>query len=408
MLAVSEFNEIDRLDNLQDLWKSLWERTRDRSFFQTLDWLKGYWRHFGVDSKLRVLMVSVGGRPIGFVPLVVKTMVTPMGSMRVLTDPLDEWGSFYRPIGPHPAATLKAAVDYLRTSTRDWDVIDLRHIDADGSDRGRMLNALRSNRMTVKSSVESAVPVINVDGDFEDYIERQSDQRRHGIKTAERRLADRGKLTYRRFRTNADLRRDESASWTILSELGRLTSATQRCAGALGVERHLVVHFDCLRELHDSAAAAGLVDLNLLYLNDEPVAGAYGYQCDGLVEIVHTASRGRLASVANNVLMARMLRDSFERQDRRLVFNTATSSLAEGWLTSAVNSHRYTHFAPLAPRAQLLRANCSLRAWLGDDAPVFSRETSSSVDSEKAPVAEQDDEQPQSEPRQLRIFSASV
>ncbi len=414
VLAVSEYNEIARLDSLRRLWRSLWERTRDRSFFQSLEWLETYWRHFGVDSKLRVLMVSVGGRPIGIVPLVVKTTMTPLGTMRVLTDPLDDWGTFYRSIGPHPAITLKAAVEYLRTSRRDWDVIDLRHIDANGADNGRLRNALRSSRMSVQSSVDYALPVIEIEGTFNEYLSRLTSDEERVLHDSERVLSASGRVSYRRFRPTPSVRHDDAFGRMMLDDFEKLTISGRGCPARLGVERQLIVHFDCLRELHDVASSAGVTDLNLLYLDETPVAGIYGYHCAGATEVVQAVGVDCVMPEAGSVLVSRMLRDSFERQDRRLLFNTATSALADRFHASGVPSHRYTHFAATAPRAQLLRARCSLRSWLGEDsraldarsAPATKRSEpiGTTVDAETEPPALQTDD----EPHRLRIYPASV
>lgn len=368
MIAVSEYNDISRLDPLRRLWRSLWERTRERSFFQSLEWLEGYWRHFGSDATLRVLMVSVGGRPIGIVPLVVKTTTTPLGTVRVLTDPLEDWGTFFRPVGPHPAATLKAAFDHLRKSPRDWDVINLRHVDADGADNGRTRNALQSGGMTVQTSIERTLPAITV----EQYV----------MSGSERLLDQPGRLAFRRYRPSMRSFRNDRHGWAMLDDFTQLSSAAVDARSAFGVERHLVVHFDCLRDVHEAALEAGVVDLSLIYRDGDPVAGVYGYQCDGLVELVQAVANEHALPETERVLMSRMLEDSVERGDRRLLFNAATSSLAEGWSTTPVRSHRYTHFAATGPKAQLLRMNCRLRSWFGEGLPTFAGHAS-----QAAPIA---------------------
>ena len=114
MAEVTEIRSIDDLDSYQLVWQSLLLKTRDATFFQSLDWLKVYWRHFGEDKQLRVLIISSAGETIGIVPLVVVTEPTRVGPVRFLTYPLHDWGSFYGPIGPNPTASLMAAMRHLR------------------------------------------------------------------------------------------------------------------------------------------------------------------------------------------------------------------------------------------------------------------------------------------------------
>ena len=107
MTTIEEINDPVRLADLRPLWNHLLGETPGATFFQSCDWLECYWRHYGPGQRLRVLVVRDGQRPLGILPLVVRTERTRVGSVRVLTYPLHDWGTFYGPIGPEPAATLK-------------------------------------------------------------------------------------------------------------------------------------------------------------------------------------------------------------------------------------------------------------------------------------------------------------
>ncbi len=142
MPQVEEINQLDDLLRLRLIWNALLHKTPGATFFQSLDWLQVYWRHFAARQRLRVLLVISAGEPIGLLPLVVKREATRIGRLRTLTWPLDGWGTFYGPIGPNPAATLMAGMKHIRQTRRDWDLIDLRWLHPD-HDRGRAANALR-------------------------------------------------------------------------------------------------------------------------------------------------------------------------------------------------------------------------------------------------------------------------
>ena len=95
MTDVQEIRSIDELGEIRSLWQSLLAETPGASFFQSLDWLEVYWKHFGADQKLRVLVATEAGQPVGIVPLVVHPEATKVGRLRFLTYPLDFWGSFF-------------------------------------------------------------------------------------------------------------------------------------------------------------------------------------------------------------------------------------------------------------------------------------------------------------------------
>src|SRR5688500_3301788 len=103
---IREISDPSELESLRLAWKSLLANTREAEFLQSLDWLQVYCEHFGAKEQLRVLAVSHAGQTLGILPLVVAREPTRMGSLRVLTYPVREWGPFYGPIGPNPTATL--------------------------------------------------------------------------------------------------------------------------------------------------------------------------------------------------------------------------------------------------------------------------------------------------------------
>ena len=114
MPRVSEINHIDQLAQFRPEWQELLRQTPAASFFQSLEWLEVYWRHFGQRQKLRVLVHFADDRPRGILPLVVERGRSKVGPVRTLTFPLHEWGSFYGPIGPEPEQTLTAGLEHIR------------------------------------------------------------------------------------------------------------------------------------------------------------------------------------------------------------------------------------------------------------------------------------------------------
>ena len=62
MFRVEEINSIDQLAGLRLNWQWLLGQTRGATFFQSLDWLEVYWKHFGKGQRLRALscLVAIG------------------------------------------------------------------------------------------------------------------------------------------------------------------------------------------------------------------------------------------------------------------------------------------------------------------------------------------------------------
>src|SRR5262245_51221462 len=114
MLNVIELNDLAAVEPFRKDWARLHGQTAGATFFHTLEWLEIYWRHFGREQKLRVLVIEKDGAPTGIVPLVVRRERTRAGTVRVLTYPLHDWGSSYGPLSADPRAVLGAACVHVR------------------------------------------------------------------------------------------------------------------------------------------------------------------------------------------------------------------------------------------------------------------------------------------------------
>jgi hypothetical protein len=356
MIHVSEINDATGLADIRLLWESLWRRTRGASYFQTLDWLTLYWQRFSGSQELKVLIVSLAGRPIGILPLVVRQTETTFGPVRVLTYPLEHWGTCYGPIGPNSAATLIAAMRHLRDNRRDWDVVDLHHVDVNRVDRGRTRNAFRAAGMNCLSRPSRTAAIVDIDPDWTTYWSERPLQTRRQYHKSERQLEQLGKLEFLRFRPAERSHGNASCHEDLFDEVMSLCRVS-------GTESSAERAF--FRETHSNAVRMAAVDLNLLQLNGRPIAAAYGYQVNGQVDIVRCGVAEKFEQDAGRVLGARMLQDGASRGDQTYRFAPQVRSFATDWQTGKLETARLTHFAPTAPKAQLLRWNRNVKNWWG-------------------------------------------
>ncbi|MHC4405537.1 MAG: GNAT family N-acetyltransferase [Planctomycetota bacterium] len=363
MPSVLEVNEISELAAYQLLWNALLRQTPDPTFFQSFDWLSVNWRHSGGRQRLRVLIVSAGGRPIGILPLVVRTESTRVGPVRVLTYPLDDWGTFFGPVGPNPTATLLAGLGHVRRTRRDWDLLDLRWVDFQGRDRGRTRRAMEAARYRPHGRVWSRGAIVDMSDTWEAYWESRPAKWRQNVGRLRRRLAEHGEVTFVRYRPEGAAYGEAEPRWDLYDacvEVARRSWQAGSTSGNTLCHPSVAAY---LRDAHAVAARAGSLDLNLLLVDAQPVAFAYNYHYDGHVYGLRRGFDPQwAASGPGNVLQAMILEDGFRRGDRRYDLGTGSLSCKRPWQTSAVASYRYTHFPRTAPRAQLLR----LKRWFQD------------------------------------------
>jgi len=371
MSHVVEVNHIEQLGAYRLLWKSLFAQTRGASFFQTLDWLETYWRHFGENQKLRVLIVSSRGTPIGIVPLTVIRERTRVGRIRVLTYPLHDWGTFYGPIGPNPTATLLAAMRHIRDARRDYDMLDLRWTDTNRHDRHRTQRAMQLAGFQGREAPWKETAIVDVSGTWDDFLRARPSKFRENLRRARRRVERLGGATHVRYRPLGTAYGDGDPRWDLYDACADLTQRTWQGASRTGtaLSHESVRHF--FRATHAQAAKSGMIDVNLLMLRGRAIAFCYNYHHDGYVCGLRAGYDPELAHVSpGHLLLAEMLRHSFDGDDHTFDLGPGSSRAKRPWTTRVARSYRYTHYSLAAPRSQLLR----LKHWIFRQSPAGSGE----------------------------------
>ncbi len=356
MSYVVEINSIEQLAGYKLLWNALLRQTSGASAFQSYDWLESYWRHFGADQQLRVLIVYVDVDPIGILPLVIRKESTRAGWVRVLTYPLHDWGTFYGPIGPNPTATLLAGIRHVARTARDWDLMDFRWVDADSHDRRRTPTAMRAAGFEPDRQPWAQSGVVRFEGDWEAYWGGRTKKWRHNVRRCERRLQEQGRVTYIRYRPEGEAYGDGDPRWDLFEACVALAEKSWQGASETGTTLSHETIQPFLRDVHQQAAKNGQLDLNLLLVDGRPVAFVYNYHFQGNVYGLRMGYDPDFAAFGpGTVLLRNVLQDSFDRGDSYYDLGIGSLCCKRHWITDLVTSYRYTHYAAHDFQAQLLR-----------------------------------------------------
>ena len=345
MSRVVEINDIDQLTGHELLWNALLTRTADASFFLSLDWLRAYWSQVDRYQRLRILIVHAGGEPIGIVPLTIVREETRLGRVRVLTYPTCPGGHFFGPIGPHPAATLTLAMRHIERTPRQWQVLDLRPIDAQGRDRGRTPHAMKMAGLRVRESIWTQAAVVETDGTWETYLAGREPQFRETLFKQQQTLHRSGRVQHVRYRPLGSRYGDDDPRWDLVDMCVSLGRGVARDAEN--------------RETHRLAVKRGALDLSLLLHDGRPVSFCYGFHRQGHVHIVREGAVSHPTDLAVGLaLRAWQVQDSFRRGDRVIHFGTRDLQQEGVWFSRVIPAYRYTH-VPVGATSPLSR----LKRW---------------------------------------------
>ena len=361
MTTVREINAIGELEPYRSVWTELLNRTKDASFFQTLEWLELYWKYYGSDKKLRVLLILEKDAVQGIVPLLVLRDTTRIGPIRFLTYPLSSWGSFYGPIGPSPELLLTAALNHIRQTPKDWDVLELRFVDVEGTDGGATERALKTAGLKAYRTTQGEASLIDMSMSWNDFLASKSKNWRKSYHSWERKLKQQGDLQFIRHRPRGEAHGDSDPRWDLYDACLAISEKSWQSASPDGTTLCHPEVREFLRETHAVAARLGAADLTLLLLNGIPLAFGYNYYWNRNLVGLRVGYDPLTApkSGAGSLLKAYIVRDGCDRGDLVYDMGPGSMDIKRQLRTRTATIFRYSHFKSLSPRLQLMR----LKRW---------------------------------------------
>jgi CelD/BcsL family acetyltransferase involved in cellulose biosynthesis len=356
MVEIIEVNDVDDLLQYRLLWNALFAGTPQASFFLTIDWLEVYWRHFGREQKLKVLIVYAAGQPLGILPLCVRTEKYRLNKVRVLTYPLEDCGTWYGPIGPNPAATMLAAMQHIRRTPRDWDMIELRWVADDGTQGGKTARALRVAGMLSEKKPYQTTSIVELPDSWDQFIATKSRSVRHQFRRQLRHAFDEAKAEFVRHRPAPASHGDGDPRWDLYAMCEETAATSWQSTVTNGNTLSHDRVRDFYRDAHVAAARLGMVDVNILMFEDSPAAFLYNYFYDGRVSTLRMGYDPALSKHGfGSALMLRSIEDGIARGDGFIDFGQGEREHKRRLRTGTESTYRLTYTPLRSWRSQTVR-----------------------------------------------------
>ena len=365
-IRITEICTLEELRAFRSAWLSLLEKTVGADFFQTPYWLETYFQHFAAEQELRVLVISQGDQPTGILPLIIAPYNCSLGKFRVLTYPLDWWGTFYGPIGPDPQQTLRTGLAYLKQQPKDWDFLELRFVEGNSLEdeiesHDATLDSL--NSVGINSVVKEPLfhcARIKLPTTWEDYLAGRRKSWKTTIRRSENKTRKLGEIEHIRYRPTGTSGGQDDPRWDLFEECRRLSELSwQGKSDNTQTFAHPNVA-PLLKDLHLQAVAAGCVDMNLLLVDGKAIAYHYGYHWRGYFSSLRLGFDPKFSQQGvGTVLTSRMIQDSIRREDHTFDFLPDCLKAKMPWKTSVDVGYRYSHFPSSLGPTGLLR----LKRW---------------------------------------------
>ena len=262
-------------------WEQLLRTVPGHSLFLTWEWLYIWTKHFLGDNQLRILLVLADQeRLVGIAPLYLRTSraqgLIPFRELRFLGS--ETVCSSYLDVivnEKQKRAVLQSLYRYLFNEARgDWDVLTLSEVPAESSTID-LWNELFDEAGKVGEIVSTTCcPVIRLPVDVETYRAGLGRSRRYTLQRKMKRLQGAGRIEYSRATSPPEI----GAALDSLITLHQRRWSTGASGGVFASDAAKRFH----REMVQILSERGWVSIDLLKLNDRPLAAIYGFMYQGV------------------------------------------------------------------------------------------------------------------------------
>lgn len=300
---------------LEPRWDELLLATAEHTVFQSYAYQRLWWRHFGGDSELFIVLLLRDGTLQGIAPMQIQAVKYYGRYCRRLGFIGSRWEvdrpTFLFPQEPETLA--RVLVSFLTGLGDRWDICEL-HEQLTGSATLRTLrDAFRSAGCLVGQSRDSDCAYLAIRGTWQQFLASKSQTFRKNLKTAARRLRALGQVEYQTY---------EAAPEALeqLATYRDIEARSWKSGEGVGVSRN-ADYFDFYRELAERFAGTGGFALRILSVSGKPVAATFGLAYDGLfysLQIAHDREFSRCSP--GTYLEALEMEECFARGYREYEF----------------------------------------------------------------------------------------
>lgn len=360
-LDVTEIDDWNALEGEREDWNRLLAESAGDTLFLRQEWLSLWWKHFGADRRLAVVLARRDGRPAAALPLMEDDDFQSGLRVPVLRSTTNAHSFRFNGLcAPGDDAALRAIWSHLRARRRSWQAIILEEVPEDAPVLEPLLDAARRDGHPVGTWRGAEVPYLATEGTWPAYLDSLSRNMRANLRKKSRRLRERGEVVYRCISAPGDV---EDA---LEAGLGLEGSGWKERAGSAILSNPTLTRF--YTEWARAAAARGWLRLSLLEVAGVHAAFDFSTQYAGRyfdLKMGYDPAWGQYS--VGQLLKAEILRRCFEGDTREYDFlgpmmrakdDWAPQRRAHSWhfIFAASPLGRYLHFLKFRVKPALKRA----------------------------------------------------
>lgn len=319
-MKIIEINSYADFFTLEKEWNNTLQKC-NHTIFSTWEWLSTWWKHFGKDKKLVLLLAKENDKVLGIAPLmysVHKMFGLRMGKIEFIGASASDYNDFI--IAEKQEECIKLFINHLTNLPEKWDFIDLMDIPENSS----YLPYLRKLSKILKPFHEC--PYIFLPDSYEKFLMNLSRNLKRNINRALRRLQETFKIEYNDYSKPELL----TESMQYLFDLHQKRWRSRGFSGIFADEKTRAFHLNVAKLFSEK----NWLGLFLISLNGNPAAAAYGFKYQHrFYGYISGFDPAYYRYDVGNLLMAQMINQSIQEGFVEFDFGRGSEEYKRRWNT---------------------------------------------------------------------------
>lgn len=268
IIELTDFSEFEALGNT---WNQILQRSRDNEVFSTWEWLSCWWKHFGKERRLRVLIIENENKIMAIAPLMRSEYsflhLGKLHKIEFIGTPHSDYNNFL--LIEKETEYVKLFLNHLRKFD-DWNLLELRDVCQGSMSANVFQNMSKSRSLRLNMMADTLCPYISLPTTKGEFLSRLSPNMCRNLRKRMRRLDKDHKLG---FKTQHNFSSLEEAMETFF-ELHQKRWSSKGKPGAFASRVFRDFHLSLARIFDEK----GWLALHFLTVDDTPVAAIYSFE----------------------------------------------------------------------------------------------------------------------------------
>lgn len=284
-LVIRKVTGISEFESLREIWDELLEKSPDKNIYLTWEWLFTWWKHYGEDRRLNILLIQDNSQIIGIVPLMrLKYKIGFLGFnlLENIGAPTCDYGGII--LAQKEREAMLALMNYFEGEIADCNtIIRLNQIPKDSEFFLLIKQSYPSSlsSMLISKREICLSPYLPLTTTWDEYFHSHSRKRRGNLKRALKQLEQKYDVKYERY--NAVNQAEYGVDKFLKLKQKRLES--KKLKGVWYDQRTR----DFYTDVANAFARRGWLDLSLLTADGKPLSAVYGFRYGGRFYYTNTA-----------------------------------------------------------------------------------------------------------------------